>query len=189
MEVAVTQARFYYNGAARPHLYHKSKPLTVFLLTGATAGFYVFWWHYNNWRIVARNTDFAISPAARAFFHWFFAYSLYDTIAATATSTGIRGAAILRVLGVFHFVNLFAGDLPVVPSLMFAAGPVVQMAIALLFVAPFLDPVYVQHKINRINRTLGVPVSAGFERVDALLMLLVAVEVFALYAAATWLDI
>lgn len=75
------------NGSA-PEWFPVSR-LKLFVMSIVTGGIYELYWFYKNWVLVKRRENSDISPFWRAFFAFFFCYSLFSRIKQSAIACGI----------------------------------------------------------------------------------------------------
>lgn len=108
---------------------------------------YSFWWHYKNWRKVQQDAEPTISPFFRALVYPFYAYALYDLIAGTSKSVTGRNDYLLYFFGVATFITKAAFLLP-------DTNAIVARVVDVLMVLVMLDLVYVQYRINQINKII-----------------------------------
>lgn len=172
MSVLIGSCRLYSCVGDKP-FYYQVKPVSAFLLSVATWGFYSYWWHFQNWRLIKINAEPTISPLARSLFHSFFAYSLYDQISETAGSLKIGGVFFLRFLGVLHILSIGSWF-----GAFIEFFPVLSLVLILFSV---FDLVFVQFKIREINRTLGLSIRRGFDMSDLIALLLIGTQSLAFY--------
>lgn len=164
------------NCAGDEPLFYQVKPVTAFLVSLATLGFYSYWWHYQNWRLLRDNAAHSISPLGRALFHPLFAYSLYDQIAVSAESLDISGGSVLRILGGLRLLTFL---------LTFGVFDELFPALALLlFLVSLFDLVLVQHKVNEINQMIGHSAKKPFDTLDSIILFVLSVELLAIYWAS-----
>lgn len=64
--------------------------LKLVVMSVVTFGLYQMFWFYKNWRIVKLQTSTRIMPFWRAFFGYFFCYSLFILIRRVAVRQGIK---------------------------------------------------------------------------------------------------
>lgn len=159
---------FLYNSTSDKTLYYQVKPLTVLFFVAATWGFYCYWWHYQNWRLIQKNSEATISPFIRAFFHPLFSYSLFDNIAETTKSLKIKGAFLLRFFGVVNVIAVTAWFDLAIEFIPF---------IGWLFAVSVFDIAFVQIKVVSINKEIGQRIAKGLSLQDWLLLLIIAAEI------------
>ncbi len=64
--------------------------LKLMVMSTCTLGIYELYWYYKNWSLIKEREKLDIMPFWRAVFAYFFCYSLFKKIQATAESQGIR---------------------------------------------------------------------------------------------------
>jgi hypothetical protein len=136
---------YYYNGNDKG-FYFQAHILEVLCWNIATFGFYSIWWHYKNWKLIQKNAETSIHPIIRAILHPFYGFALFDAIADTASTVRLNGLLTIRVIGALHVISAL------VRYGLFSFLPV--YIVAILFTISSVDNVYIQYKINEINRKI-----------------------------------
>lgn len=64
--------------------------MKLVVMSICTIGIYELYWYYKNWRLVKEREELDIMPFWRAFFAYFFCYSLFKRIQASAESQNLQ---------------------------------------------------------------------------------------------------
>jgi hypothetical protein len=67
-------------------------PLKLVVMSTVTFGIYELYWFYQNWKLVKHRTRSDIMPFWRAFFGFFFCYSMFRKIQTSASERGLTAA-------------------------------------------------------------------------------------------------
>lgn len=86
--------------------------MKLVLLSVCTLGFYELYWFYKNWKFVNERENLQIWPIWRAFFAFFFCYSLFARINVSSDTLGIESRASPGVLAAAWIIVTLSWKLP-----------------------------------------------------------------------------
>ncbi|MBA7604719.1 hypothetical protein ES703_11845 [subsurface metagenome] len=127
-------------------MYFSVSPLKLIVMSVCTCGLYEFYWHYKNWSLIKEREKLDIRPFWRAWFAFFFCYSLFKKIRTTAQSLNLKRSIVAGPLAVGWIIVTLFWRLPDAYWLL--------TYFAMLFLVP------VQSLINEINES----VDPGYEQ-------------------------
>ena len=125
--------------------YFAVSTLKLIVMSVCTFGLYEVYWFYKNWSFINDNEEPNIRPFARAFFGFFYCYSCFQRIRATAQSLDLKDSIAAGPLATGWIIVTLMWRLP---------DP---LWLATFFAVLFLVPV--QILVNKINAS----VSPGYE--------------------------
>ena len=111
--------------------------LKLIVMSVCTSGIYNFYWYYKNWQLIKERENLDIMPIWRGVFAFFFCYSLFKKVRATANSLGLTRSIAAGPLALGWIVVTILWQLPNLYSLV--------AYFAVLFLIP------VQILVNDIN--------------------------------------
>ena len=111
--------------------------LKLIVMSVCTSGIYNFYWYYKNWQLIKERENLDIMPIWRGVFAFFFCYSLFKKVRATANSLGLTRSITAGPLALGWIVVTILWQLPNLYSLV--------AYFAVLFLIP------VQILVNDIN--------------------------------------
>lgn len=111
--------------------------LKLIVMSVCTSGIYDFYWYYKNWQLIKERENLDIMPIWRGVFAFFFCYSFFKKVRATAISLGLTRSITAGPLALGWIVVTILWQLPDLYS--FVA----------IFAVLFLIPV--QILVNDIN--------------------------------------
>ena len=118
-------------------LYFPVSILKLIVMSVCTMGIYDLYWFYKNWKIIKEREKIGVSPFWRAFFAYFFCYSLLKTIRTTAQSLNLNRSIAAGQLAAGWIIFTLLFSIP---------GP---FSLLTYFAGLFLVPV--QRLVNEIN--------------------------------------
>jgi hypothetical protein len=121
-----------------PTLYFPVSLLKLVVMSICTVGIYELYWYYKNWCLIKEREKLKIMPFWRAFFAYFFCYSLFKRIDATARSQKVQKSIAPGPLAAGWTITTLMMKLPGAYCLV--------TYLAVLFLLP------VQSLVNEINR-------------------------------------
>ena len=127
-------------------IYFAVSPLKLVVMSICTMGFYELYWFYKNWVLVKKREDSKIIPLGRAFFTFFFCYSLFKRVRDSATKVSVGKAISPGLLATGWIIVTLLWRLP---------DP---LWLITYFAVIFLIPV--QNMVNEIN----IVVAPGHEK-------------------------
>jgi len=171
--INTTKEIFFYNSAGAKPIYYQISLLTLFLSFIATWGLFAFWWHFMNWRKINKNIDCTVSPLARTYFHPYFAYALYDTIAESSNSVKPSNNIMLRIIGTLYVITGL-------PWLIIFDEQVLYLVIYIEIFCIF-SLLFEQFKVNQLNRIIGHSITKSYKSINALLFIGILVQVLGFF--------
>jgi hypothetical protein len=93
-------------------LYFPVSPLKLVVMAFCTLGIYELYWYYKNWCLIKEREKLDIMPFWRAFFAYFFCYSLFKKIRATAESQNIQKSIAPGLLATGWIITTILWKLP-----------------------------------------------------------------------------
>ncbi len=86
--------------------------LKLIVLSVCTMGIYELYWYYKNWRLIKERENLDIMPFWRAFFAYFFCYSLFLKVRATANSLSVTRSIAAGPLALSWIIVTILWQLP-----------------------------------------------------------------------------
>jgi len=127
-------------------VYFSVSPLKLIVMSVCTCGIYELYWHYKNWSLIKEREKLDIRPFWRAWFAFFFCYSLFKKIRTTAQSLNLKRSIAAGPLAAGWIITTLFWRLPDVYSLL--------TYFAMFFLVP------VQSLVNEMNES----VKPGYEQ-------------------------
>jgi S1-C subfamily serine protease len=92
--------------------YFSVSPIKLIVMSLCTFGLYQFYWFYQNWKSIKHREKSGISPFWRAFFIYFFAYSLFKRVRNSSREMNIKSSLLAGPLAILFFTLSISHKLP-----------------------------------------------------------------------------